>query len=189
MWRHFEQALEQLGWRPGRNVEINYRWSAGNAALAETFAKELTAPKPDILVINSTASVIAARRSAGSIPIIMAAVADPVAQGFVQSLERPGGTVTGFAVEEPVMGAKWVEFLKEIAPQVKHITAIYNPNSAPFAKMFLPSVEGVRSTFSFALAVSQIQNDGDIERAIAGAGSQRDGGLIFLPDSFLASRR
>ncbi len=86
-----------MGWRAGRNVDIDYRWTAGNAKLAETFAKELAAPKPDILVINSTASVIAARRHAGTIPIVMAAVADPVAQGFVQSLERPGGTITGFA--------------------------------------------------------------------------------------------
>ena len=99
----FEQALEPLGWRPGLNIEIDYRWTAGNAQLAETFAKELVALKPDILVINSTASVIAARRTSGAIPIVMAAVADPVAQGFVRSLERPGGNITGFAVEEPEM--------------------------------------------------------------------------------------
>ena len=89
---------------------------------AELARSELVALKPDIPVINSTASVIAARRTAGTIPIVMAAVADPVAQGFVQSLERPGGSITDFAVEEPEMGAKWVELLKEIAPKVRHIT-------------------------------------------------------------------
>lgn len=185
----FQEALEQLGWRLGRNIDIDYRWTAGSAKLAEAFAKELAAPKPDILVINSTASVLAARRHAGTIPIVMAAVADPVAQGFVKSLVRPGGTITGFAVEEPAMGAKWIELLREIAPKIKRITAIYNPSSAPFAKMFLPSMEGVRASLSLELEVSQIQNEEDIERAIIGAASKEESGLVFLPDSFLASRR
>ena len=169
----FQQALDQIGWKPGRNVEIDYRWTAGNAQLAEKFAKELVAPRPDILVINSTANVVAARR----------------AQGFVQSLERPGGNITGFAVEEPAIGAKWVELLKEIAPKIRHITAIYNPNSAPFAKMFLPSMEGVRTSFSFELAVSHIQNEAEVEKVVTAVGSKQEAGLVFLPDSYLASRR
>jgi putative tryptophan/tyrosine transport system substrate-binding protein len=185
----FQQALEQTGWKPGRNVEIDYRWHAGSASLADTLAKELVALRPDILVLNSTTSVLAGRKIAGTIPIVMVAVADPVDQGFVQSLERPGGSITGFAVEEPAMGAKWVEFLKEIAPQVRRITVIYNPNSAPFAKMFLPSIDGIRANLSFELAVSLVQNEDDVERAIVGAGRQEEGGLVFLPDSFLASRR
>ena len=185
----FQQALDLLGWRPGHNVEIDYRWTAGNADLADTFARELIALRPDILLINSTASVIAARRIAGTIPIVMAAVADPVAQGFVQSLERPGSNITGFAVEEPEMGAKWVELLKEISPRVRHITAVYNPDSAPFARMFLPSIESVRASFSVELAIALVRNEDDVGNAIAAAARQQDGGLLFLPDSFLASRR
>jgi ABC-type uncharacterized transport system substrate-binding protein len=180
----FQRALEPLWWRLGQNIEIDYRWTAGNANLAETFAKELVALKPDILVINSTASVIASRRAAGTIPIVMAAVADPVAQGFVQSLERPGGNITGFAVEEPEMEAKWVELLKEIAPKVRHITAVYNPDSAAFARMFLPSIESVRTSFSVELAVTHVQNEDEIGKAIAAAAIQQNGGLIFLPDIF-----
>jgi putative ABC transport system substrate-binding protein len=144
----FQQGLEQLGWMPGRNVEIDYRWTAGNASLAQAVAEELIALRPDILVVNSTAALLAARQAAGALPIVVAAIADPVAQGFVPSLVRPGGNITGFAVEEPVMGAKWVELLKEIAPHVGHITVIFNPSSAPFARMFLPSMEGVRTSFS-----------------------------------------
>jgi putative ABC transport system substrate-binding protein len=185
----FHQALERIGWRPGHNIEVDYRWTAGNADLAETFAKELVMLRPDILVINSTASVIAARRTGGAIPIVMAAVADPVAQGFVQSLERPGGNITGFAVEEPEMGAKWVELLKEIAPRVRRITAVYNPQSAPFAKMFLPSIENVRASFSVEFAVAHVQNEDDVDKAITVAAREQNGGLLFLPDSFLASRR
>jgi putative tryptophan/tyrosine transport system substrate-binding protein len=185
----FQQGLEQLGWISGRNIEIDYRWTAGNVSLSQGLARELVGLRPDILVVNSTAPLIAARQAAGTIPIVMAAIADPVAQGFVQSLARPGGNITGFAVEEPTMGAKWVELLKEIAPRVGHITAIFNPSSAPFAKMFLPSMEGVRTSLSFELAVSPIGNDAEVESAIGMAASRPSGGLIFLPDSFLASRR
>jgi putative tryptophan/tyrosine transport system substrate-binding protein len=147
------------------------------------------AKRIDILVVNSTAPLIAARQAAGAIPIIMAAIADPVAQGFVQSLARPGGNITGFGVEEPEMGAKWIELLKEIAPGVGQITAIFNPSSAPFARMFLPSMESVRRSLSFELAVSPIRNDDEVESAVVMAARQPSGGLVFLPDSFLASRR
>ena len=186
----FRQGLERSGWLPGRNIEIDYRWMAGNDSLSQALAKELIGLKPDVLVINSTGPLIAARQAAaGAIPIVMAAVADPVAQGFVQSLERPGGNITGFAVEEPAMGAKWVELLKEIAPNVRHISAIFNPRSAPFAKMFVPSMEAVRASFSFELTVSPVSNDKEVESAIAAAARVPSGGLVFLPDSFLASRR
>lgn len=185
----FREAIEQLGWRPGDNVEIDYRWTAGNADLADALAKELVALRPDILVINSTANVIAARKIAGAIPIVMAAVADPVAQGFVKSLERPGGSITGFAVEEPEMGAKWIELIKEIAPKVRHVTAVYNPQSAPFAKMFLPSVENIRKPLSIEVAVTHVHNEDDLDRAVIATAAQHDGALLFLPDSFLASRR
>jgi ABC-type uncharacterized transport system substrate-binding protein len=186
----FQQALEQMGWRPGDSVVVDFRWMAGDLKLAEMLAKELVALRPDILVINSTVGVLATRRTAGTIPIVMVAVADPVAQGFVQSLERPGGTITGFGLEEPAMGAKWVELLKEIAPSVRHITAIYNPDTAPFAKLVLPFMEDVQTSLAFELAVSPVQNDDDVERAITVAGSQQDAGLAFLPDSFfLGSRR
>lgn len=185
----FQQAIEQLGWRPGQNMDIEYGFSAGDPGLAQALAKELVAFRPNILVINSTASVIAAREAAGAIPIVMVAVADPVAQGFVQSLERPGNNVTGFAVEEPEMGAKWIELLKEIAPTVRHVTAIYNPKSAPFAKMFLPSIERSGASLSIDPAVTRIQDEQDIENAVTASRSQTEGALLFLPDSFLASRR
>jgi putative ABC transport system substrate-binding protein len=185
----FQRGLEQLGWIRGRNVEIDYRWTAGSTPIAQTFAKELVALRPDVLVINSTGPLLATRQAAGATPIVMVAIADPVAQGFVQSLDRPGGTITGFGVEEPVMGAKWVELLKETAPSIRHITAIFNPSSAPFARMFLPSMEGARASFSFDLTVAPVRNDNELASAIVTAARQPFVGLIFLPDSFLASRR
>jgi putative ABC transport system substrate-binding protein len=183
-----QRGLEELGWSPGRNLEIDYRWPAGNAGLAQASAKELVELRPDILVANSTPSLIAARGATSTIPIVFVAIADPVAQGFVQSLARPGGNMTGFEAEEPSMGAKWVQLLNEIAPRVGPITVIFNPDSAPFSRMFLPSMEAARPADAFQLIISQVRNETEINRAIVAAGRQPSGGLIVLPDSFLSSR-
>jgi putative ABC transport system substrate-binding protein len=183
-----QRGLEELGWSPGRNLEIDYRWPAGNAGLAQASAKELVELRPDILVANSTPSLIAARGATSTIPIVFVAIADPVAQGFVQSLARPGGNMTGFEAEEPSMGAKWVQLLNEIAPRVGPITVIFNPDSAPFSRMFLPSMEAARPAAALELIISPVRNEAEIYRAIVAAGRQPSGGLIVLPDSFLSSR-
>jgi putative ABC transport system substrate-binding protein len=183
-----QRGIEELGWSPSRNVEIEYRWLAGDASRAAALAKELVDWRPDILVANSTPSLIAARQATQTIPIVFVAVADPVAQGFVQSLAHPGGNITGFGAEEPSMGAKWVQLLSEIAPHLESITVMFNPDSAPFARMFLPAIEAVRATSAFELIVSPVRDELELGRAIAVAGHQQSGGLIALPDSFLTSR-
>jgi putative tryptophan/tyrosine transport system substrate-binding protein len=183
-----QRGIEELGWLPGRNVEIEYRWPAGDASRAQALAKELVDWGPDILVANSTPSLVAARQATSTIPIVFVAIADPVAQGFVQSLARPGGIITGFGAEEPSMGAKWVQLLSEIAPRLKSITVIFNPDSAPFARMFLPAMEAVRATSTFELIVSPVRDEIELGRAIALAGRRQSGGLITLPDTFLNRR-
>src|SRR6516165_991206 len=184
-----QRGIEQLGWSPGRNVDIEYRWLAGDASRAEALAKELVDWRPDILVANSTPSLVAARQATSTIPIVFVAIADPVAQGFVQSLARPGGNITGFGSEEPAMGAKWVQLLSEMVPRLKSMTVIFNPDSAPFARMFLPAMEAVRATSAFELIVSPVRDEIELGRAIALAGRQQSGGLITLPDTFLNPRR
>ena len=183
-----QRALEGLGWSSQRNVEIEYRWPAGDAALALAFAKELVDWRPDILVAHSTPSLVAAQAATRATPIVFVAVADPVIQGFVQSLARPGGNITGFGAEEPSMGTKWVQLLNEIAPGLVSTTVIFNPDAAPLARMFLPSMETARASSSFELIVSPVSNETEIVGAIAAAGRRKAGGLIVLPDSFLSSR-
>jgi putative ABC transport system substrate-binding protein len=183
-----QRGLEELGWSPRRNVEIEYRWPAGDAARAKALARDLVDWRSDILVANSTPSLVAARAATPTIPIVFVAIADPVTQGFIQSLARPGGNITGFAAEEPSMGAKWVQLLNEIAPGLGSITVIFNPDAAPFARMFLPSMEIARPSPSFELIVSPVRNEAEIDLAIAAAGRRPSGGLIVLPDSFLNSR-
>src|SRR5438128_8801142 len=124
-----------------------------------------------------------------TIPIIFIGVADPVGQGLVPSLARPGGNMTGFGLEEPSMGAKWVEVLKDIAPQVAGSTILFNPESAPFARMFLPSMEQAARSAALTLSVAPIRSGGEIEQAIEAAGREQGSGLIVLPDAFLSGRR
>ena len=177
------RGLAALGWVSGRNVEIEYRWHAGDASQAQAIAKELVELRPDILVANTTPSLAAMRQATRTIPIVFIGVADPVGQGFVPSLARPAGNMTGFGLEEPSMGAKWVELLKEIAPGVAHSTIHFNPETAPFARMFLPSMEAAARSAALTLSVAPVSNGAEIEHAIAVAGREQGGGLIVLPDS------
>jgi putative tryptophan/tyrosine transport system substrate-binding protein len=101
----FRRGLTALGWVPGENVEVEYRWQANNTTMAQAFAKELVEFRPDIIVVNATPSLAAMRQATRTIPIVFVGVADPVGQGFVPSLARPGGNITGFGLEEPSMGA------------------------------------------------------------------------------------
>jgi len=185
----FQRSLEELGWSSSRNMEIEFRWPAGDGARALAQSKELVDQHVDIIVANSTPSLVAVRQATQAIPIVFVAIADPVAQGFVPSLARPGGIITGFGAEEPSMGAKWVELLREIAPRVQSITVIFNPDTAPFARMFLPSMEAARPSAQFELIQSPVRSERDLERAVAAAGNRSHAGLVVLPDSFLNSRR
>jgi putative ABC transport system substrate-binding protein len=183
------RGLAALGWVSGQNVEIVYRWHAGDPSQAQAFAKELIELRPDVLVPNTTPSLRALQQVNSTIPIIFIGVADPVGQGFVPSLARPAGNMTGFGLEEPSMGAKWVELLKEVAPAVAHSTILFNPESAPFARMFLPSMEAAARSGALTLRVVPVSKGAEIEHAIAAAGREQGGGLIALPDAFLSGQR
>ena len=114
----FQHRLQELGWTDGRNVQINYRGAAGNVERLNTLAKELAGLAPDLLLATSTPTLAALQRMTDSVPIVFVQVSDPVGDGFVASLARPGGRITGLTNFEPTMGGKWLEILKEIAPGV-----------------------------------------------------------------------
>jgi putative tryptophan/tyrosine transport system substrate-binding protein len=183
-----ERGLSDLGWSRGRNLQLDIRWQSGDPAKRLALVKELVELRPDVLVVNSTPFLLLARQAASAVPIVFVAIADPVAQGFVQSLARPGGTLTGFGAEEPSMGAKWMELLKEMAPDVRSVTVMFNPDTAPFPRMFLPPIRAVQSSASLQVTEAPVHNEPELERAIEAAGARPTPGLIFLPDSFLASR-
>jgi len=128
----FEQGLVRSGWIEGKNVRIDYRFAAGDPALFKTYAAELVGLMPDALLASTTPGVAALRQQTGTIPIVFVLVADPVGQGFVQTLARPGGNVTGFtSFDTPLMG-KWLQLLKEVAPNLTRVAAIFNPDTTPY---------------------------------------------------------
>jgi len=139
----FRQALAELGWVEGRNLRIDVRWAPANTDLMRTQAKELVSLQPDVILTNSTPVTAALKRETSTIPIVFAVVADPVGSGFVASLPRPGGNVTGFSSMEGSMASKWLELLTAIAPSVRRAVMMFNPDTATYIKSYaLPSFEG-----------------------------------------------
>jgi putative ABC transport system substrate-binding protein len=128
-WGLFEQRLQQLGWTNERNIRIDYRWAAGDADHARKFARELVESNLDVILGHGTAPVTALQQETATIPIVFVQVTDPVRAGFVKSLANPGGNITGFAMYEPDMGAKWLQVLKEIAPAVTQVAI--QPSDGP----------------------------------------------------------
>jgi putative ABC transport system substrate-binding protein len=184
----FERGLADLGWSRGRNLEIEIRWWSNDAAARARSVRELVALMPDVMLVNSSSYLAAAQQEVGTIPVVFVAVTDPVVQGFVQSLARPGGSVTGFGAEEPSMGSKWTELLKEIVPDARSVTVVFNPETASIARYFLPSVRAAQTSFSFDLSEAPMRNEAELGSVIAAAAQRPFPGLVFLPDSFLQSR-
>jgi putative tryptophan/tyrosine transport system substrate-binding protein len=187
--RALEQALAGLGWAKGRNLQIDYRWSAGNAERMRSSVKELLELRCDLLVTHTTPVTVAARREAGPVPIVFVQVSDPVAAGLVAGLARPGGNLTGFANFEFSLGGKWVELIKEIAPRTTRIAVLYNPDSAPFADNYLRPFAAAAASLSVEPVVAPVRDDAEIERAIAGLGREPGSGLAVMPDLFMALHR
>src|SRR5262249_27297426 len=143
-----ENGLRELGWVKGHNLSIEYRW-AGDGVLRDHPA-ELLAMAPDLILANSTPVTVALREQSGAVPIVFTQVTDPIGQGLVPNLAHPGGNITGFTSFEFSIGTKWLEALKQTAPHVTRVALVFNPQSAPFAEMFLRSVEAVAPSFSVA---------------------------------------
>jgi putative tryptophan/tyrosine transport system substrate-binding protein len=184
----FREELQKFGWIDGRSVRIECRWTGGDPVRAKDYAAELVALKSDVILANGTLSLAAARKETGTIPIVFAVVGDPVGQGFVTSLSHPGGNITGFTAFEFSTSAKWLELLKEIAPQAKHIAIIFNAEAAPYAKNMVQAIAAIAPSLEAQLVVNSTRDAVEIERAIAGvAGS--NGGLIVIPDNFTVANR
>jgi putative tryptophan/tyrosine transport system substrate-binding protein len=181
----FTQGLAQLGWIDGRNVRMDRRWAAGSIDRTRMFAKELVDLQPDVILAHSTPPTAALQRETRTIPIVFAVVSDPVGVGFVASLPRPGGNLTGFIHMEASMGGKWLELLTEIAPGVKRATIMFNPNTAPYARpYYLPSFEAAAESFKVVPIVAPVHSEAEIETVITSLGREPGGGLVVLPDTF-----
>ena len=178
-----QQSLQELGWKDGNNLIIDYRWGNGDADRIQALAKELVDLHPDVLIGHSTPSAKGLLNQTHSIPIVFLTVTDPMGQGLVSSLSHPGGNITGFSVFEFSLGTKWLETLKQIAPGVRRVTAIFNPETAPYYGLYLQSINAGTSSLGIELFAAPVHSEADIERVIRKIGSEPDSGLFVLPDS------
>jgi putative ABC transport system substrate-binding protein len=171
-----------LGWSEGRNVRIDYRFAPASAG-AQVPAKELVALQPDVILVQATPLVAALKRESRTIPIVFVGIADPVGSGFVTSLARPGGNLTGLMMYEVSVTGKWLEMLKEIAPRLARIALVFNPKTAPYYKHYQRAAEAVAPLLAVDLVLNSIGNPADIEYAIDSFARSPNGGLLVLPDS------
>src|ERR1700730_1481711 len=184
------RGLAQLGWTDGRNVRIDIRWAAGSAERMQMFAKELIDLQPDVIVASSTPVTAAVQRETQTIPIVFVTVADPIRAGFVASLPRPGGNLTGFINLEISIAGKCLELLTEIAPRVKRVAMIFNPDTAPGGgSFFLPLFEAAARSLNVEPITSPVRSDAEIEMVITALGREPGGGIVALPDAFMAVHR
>jgi putative ABC transport system substrate-binding protein len=151
-------------------------------------AKEIVEQRPEVIVVETTPGVAALARENRAIPMIFVNVSDPIGSGFVANLAHPGGSITGFMSNEPTLGGKWPELLKEIAPAVTQIGFLFNPDTAPYAEPFLRHMEASARSLGMQVAAARVRNDADIELAIAGIASNPGGGLIVLPEATTNAR-
>jgi putative tryptophan/tyrosine transport system substrate-binding protein len=186
----FRQGLEKLGWIAGQNVHVEYRWGGGGEGLERMRAQaaELVRLKPDVLLAGATLALVALQQATRDIPIVFAQVTDPVGAGFVASLARPGGNITGFTQHEFAIGVKWLELLKELAPRVKRDAVLYHADN-PASAGYLATITAAAPTLQVELTSTGVRNTVEIERAIDAVAGAPDGGIIVLPGPGTAARR
>jgi putative tryptophan/tyrosine transport system substrate-binding protein len=185
----FQDELAKLGWPVGRNVEINYRWAEGSVERIRRASAELVTMGPSVILAVGSFAVRAFLQITQALPVVFVGVAEPVSQGFVASLARPGGNVTGFANLDWTFGAKWLEMLKEIAPRVRRVALIFNPDDAPYEASFVLSAETAAARLAMEPFGAAIRQPADLEDVMASLARERNGGLIVLPDNFTVAHR
>jgi putative tryptophan/tyrosine transport system substrate-binding protein len=183
----FTKAIEELGWKD--NIRIDIRWAEAQSAAALASARELVDLASEVIVVAGGGTTTAVGDQVRTTPIVFVGFTDPVAGGFVESLARPGRNMTGFTSIEFSVGGKWLEILKGVAPGIARVTAIYNPETAPYGAQFLRWNKSVASSLDIDLAATPIRDEAGINAAIAALGREPGGGLMVLPDAFSSIHR
>jgi putative tryptophan/tyrosine transport system substrate-binding protein len=179
-----KQGLQELGWTDGRNIQIETRFGGSDVGRIRAHAAELVTLGPDVIVANTTPVIRALRQATSSIPIVMAAVNDPVEQGLVSSLAHPGGNITGFMFIDFQIVGKWLEMLKEAAPGVTRAALMFSPDTSPHYYLYLRSFEAVPRSIAVEVTAAPVRDTAEVEAAIAKLGRELGGGLIVAPDGF-----
>jgi putative ABC transport system substrate-binding protein len=183
------EALEKLGWTVGRDLAIEYRWGMGDfdRTRAAATAADLVRAAPDVILVSGGPSLALLQQATSTIPIVFMTVSEPVALGFVASLARPGGNLTGFTNLEPTIGAKWLELLKEMAPSVNRVAVMFNTST--IGAQLTRSAETAAQRFAVQLTDAQVRRPADIEATLAAFAGEQHGGLMVAPDGFTQYHR
>lgn len=176
----FHDALRKLGWNDGRNVQVEVRWSSNEIEQIRAEANALVGSAPDAIVISSNAALAALQKLDRTIPTVFIQVSDPVGSGFVDSLARPGGNLTGFQNFEPSMGGKWLGVLKQVAPTVTRVAMIVRPDTAAHFQ-FRHEAEAVAPSLGVAVTAIEVRDDDEAQRGVVKFAEAGNGGLIVLP--------
>jgi putative tryptophan/tyrosine transport system substrate-binding protein len=179
----FSQRLAELGWSDGRNIRVDYRRGATSVDRLLSFARELVSLKPDLLVAMTTPATAALQAATHSIPIVFAAVSDPIGSGFVKSLASPGGNITGFIDIEASLSGKWLELMRAVAPRVSHVALLFNPQTAPFARYYQDTFRAAAPAFAVEPIEAPVRSTAEAEAVVTKLGREGSGGLILMPDA------
>jgi putative ABC transport system substrate-binding protein len=184
------QELSKLGWAEGRNAHIDIRWAAGDPGLTQTYAAELVRLEPDVIIANSSLGVNALLRETRTIPVIFMAVPDPVGQNFVKGLAHPGGNATGFSLIDFPMVAKWLQFLKELAPSISRVSFMFNPSSFPSGEaVYRVPLVAAAPSFKIEPRAALVLSPADVETTLLAIAREPGSGLIVPPDLFTIAHR
>jgi putative tryptophan/tyrosine transport system substrate-binding protein len=182
----FRQGLRDVGWVEGHNIQIDTRWGAlDDVEARQRSAKEILGLSPDIILTQNTPPTASMLQQTHTVPIVFVIVTDPVGSGFVGSLSRPGGNATGFTIMEPTTSGKWMELLKEIAPQIRRAGLLFNPKTAPFAEYWLRPFNAAANSLGVEPASVKVGSESDLETAFAAQANDTNAGMVVMPDGFV----
>lgn len=184
----FRDGLKALGWIEGKTIRIESRWGGGSPERIRQFARELVDLKPDVIMTNGTPSAAAIKAATSTIPVVFAVITDPIGDGFVSSMARPGGNMTGFAAFESEIGGKWVDVLRDVSPRLTRIGLLFNPRTVPGGgtSLMRPFFDAAARGMGAEPMPLPVADAADIERALTGLAGP-GAGLVAMPDGFLFS--
>ncbi len=185
--------LRQLGWTVGAggNIQVDYRFPGSDIERIRADVAEIVGLQPEVILAHSTPVNLALQRVNRTIPVVFVNVTDPIGSGLVEGLSHPGGNITGFSNYdyELAISGKWIEILKEIDPRIERVSSVFNPQTAPYAQMFVRTIEATKRSSTITTAAMPVHDGAELEHAITDFASTPNGGLIVLPDSFAINKR
>jgi putative tryptophan/tyrosine transport system substrate-binding protein len=185
----FRESLQKLGWRLDANLQIDYRWDVSSPERAQTAAAEILSLAPDVILANGTNALRAIQQATRTVPVVFTTVIEPIGQGFVANLAHPGGNITGFSYLEASVGGKWLNVLKDIAPQVTRVACMFNPQRGPYSVAISYFAQEAAQRLAVQYAAAPIFEPREIEPVVTNLVRDGAGGLIVSPDAFTVTHR